>query len=127
MEARKVELLSMVSCLGEDVMGEDGRFHVEANPQLLGFMKLLHKTASQLLKEQINHSNKESVVSVLNTLAVNASFQDEWLRPVSLLDFPRATKIVFLKKLCDIFMKSKQRRVLDQMGLLPSKQSKSLV
>ena len=128
----KASLLSTISNLGSDVRAINGLYYFEANPDVLTFMKILHDKSSKLLKEQIKLSSDECILSCLKTLAVDASFREEWLSSLDKINghmtpaIPKESSIILLQKICEMFVKSKQKRVIDQMGLRPNKLSKSL-
>lgn len=128
----KASLLNTISNFGNDVRAINGLFYFEANPEILTFMKMLHDKASKLLKEQIKLSSDECALSCLRTLSVDASFREEWLLSLKEINnqitpaISKASSIVLLQKICEMFMKSQQKRVIDQMGLQPNKLSSLL-
>ena len=102
-------------------------FRFETNRNLLSFLNVLHKKTSMHVKQQVHQNDEQCITDCFKELSLDNIVCNEWLNlTADVSGVSKGAKILGLQKFCTVFMKSKQKRVLDQMNLLPSKNNKSL-
>ena len=121
-ELTKNILLSVIKLLGNDIKNsEDGRYLFVPNKELASVLNHLHETAGTSIKIFIQEANENAPSLALSKLSDDKKLHKLWNDVLCKESFDDASKLYVLHQVCYFFIKSKQKAIIQSMGLNPNK------